>query len=552
MTASAEASSKLIALTFDDGPGTYTAELVEGLNQRGAKATFFIQGQSVKKDPDVLQLMYDSGHQVASHTYDHPYMTSLTSAQIKEQLKKTRDTLNAAIGVEQEYLLRPPYGDINSTVLQAIGTAAIIWSYDTNDWRDPDAKIVYNRLVKEIKDGDIVLLHDTLKSTVDGVLAVVDKLQEMGYELITVNELFRRRGMSISKGKQYFSCRPNGTDKGAVAEPRLSVKIGQGKALAYLSAQPGVKIYYTTDGSQPDANSKVYKEAFPVMVGQTVCAVAAYNLNGDRSATIKKYIDEGPLSAPVISQGEQGVILKNTNTAGEIRYTTDGTSSVTNGKTYRAPIPYFNGTLRYCAVDGESTSGEQIITVSARGNLFWDISTKDWYFNNMDRAVALGLLNGVAQFRMEPETNVTRGMFVTLLYRLAQRKGSLTSGGGVVRFSDVSQGMWYSAAVEWAAKNQVVNGFEDGTFRPDETITREQMCTMMYRYLDSQGVAMANSSGMNYTDVGEISSWARISVAQMTKLGLVNGMGNNIFAPKRTATRAEAATILVRLYDFLQ
>lgn len=183
---------KLIALTFDDGPGPYTRRLLEGLAKRGVKATFFMLGQQAENYDVTAGLVRDAGHQIASHTYDHPQLSKKTDSQVRWQISHTADILNRITGYGTHYLVRPPYGDYNSRVLSLLDNPAILWSVDPLDWKYRNADTVCTNIVNGAHDGAIVLAHDIHSTTVDGVLMAIDKLQAKGYEFVTVNELFRR------------------------------------------------------------------------------------------------------------------------------------------------------------------------------------------------------------------------------------------------------------------------------------------------------------------------------------------------------------------------
>jgi len=213
---------KLIALTFDDGPGPYTRRLLEGLAKRGVKATFFMLGQQAENYDVTAGLVRDAGHQIASHTYDHPQLSKKTDSQVTWQISHTADILNGITGYGTHYLVRPPYGDYNSRVLSLLDNPAILWSVDPLDWKYRNADTVCTNIVEGAFDGAIVLAHDIHSTTVDGVLMAIDKLQAKGYEFVTVNELFRRRGVTLEKGHTYSSCKPTGTDLGPVSVPTVT------------------------------------------------------------------------------------------------------------------------------------------------------------------------------------------------------------------------------------------------------------------------------------------------------------------------------------------
>lgn len=202
--ASAEAGpAGYIALTFDDGPwpGT-TRELLDGLEQRGAKATFFLIGKQIDNRAELVQRMADEGHQIGLHTWDHVKLTGLDRDGIDRQLDQCRRRLAELVG-EEHFMVRPPYGYVDESLKQWAGAPIICWSVDPEDWKDEDVERVIDHVLTQAKDGDIILMHDIFHSSVTAALACVDGLLERGYSLVTVEELFALRGEVPEDGVVY-------------------------------------------------------------------------------------------------------------------------------------------------------------------------------------------------------------------------------------------------------------------------------------------------------------------------------------------------------------
>lgn len=193
---------KAVAITFDDGPGEYTEELINGLNKRKAKATFFMVGSCVSEYPNALNMMVEGGHQIGSHTYDHSDITTLTKKQIDEQLSKTDNAIFEACG-QTASAFRPPYGSYNDKIVSEINKTISMWSLDSEDWVSRNADEVKKKIVSSCQDGDIILLHDIYKTSVDGALEAIDELQKQGYVFVTVDELISRYGYDVVHGKAY-------------------------------------------------------------------------------------------------------------------------------------------------------------------------------------------------------------------------------------------------------------------------------------------------------------------------------------------------------------
>lgn len=534
---------KLIALTFDDGPGPYTRRLLEGLAKRGVKATFFMLGQQAENYDVTAGLVRDAGHQIASHTYDHPQLSKKTDSQVTWQISHTADILNGITGYGTHYLVRPPYGDYNSRVLSLLDNPAILWSVDPLDWKYRNADTVCTNIVDGAFDGAIVLAHDIHSTTVDGVLMAIDKLQAKGYEFVTVNELFRRRGVTLEKGHTYSSCKPTGTDLGPVSVPTVTEAGGQ----VTISADKGTTIYYTLDGSSPLASGKVYTGPFAAKSGQTVRAVAAYNRNGSVSAETAVKVRGITLKEPTVRALNGKVMISNPNPNSELRYTLDGSAPTERSAVYPSSgLEFFTGILRYRVFAKEGCGQTYTLYLSKSGHLFRDVPTNSWYFESIDRAVSLDLLKGVGDFAYEPDGGLNRAMFVTMLARAVGESLPDSAAG----FSDVKSGQWYTAAMSWAVRKKLIRGYEDGSYRPEALITREEMCVILDRLMQQRGETL-HTGKLSFADTASISVWARDSVARMTALGLIRGAENNRFFPQRTTTRAEAATVMLRIYDHL-
>lgn len=290
--ASAKESSKLIAFTFDDGPGAYTEKLLDGLSERGAKVTFFMTGQNAAARPDTVKRAWLEGHQICSHTYDHAQLTAISGARVDEELSRTEEILNEAIGYKLSYSLRPPYGSYNKSVLKRAGVPCYYWSVDTRDWESRNTDSVYYQIMHAARDGSIVLMHDIHKTTVPAALKAIDKLKEQGYEFVTLNELLVRRGIEPTAGNIYFYAYPdeNGTGE-ALSAPEISFTQGLDGQKVSISGDSRADIYYTTDGSEPmPDNSTRYEGSFAAENGAVVKAVCVYDWNGFKSGTAEKEV----------------------------------------------------------------------------------------------------------------------------------------------------------------------------------------------------------------------------------------------------------------------
>ena len=204
---------KAIALTFDDGPSDYTEKLLDGLEEYEVNVTFFVIGSKAEKNPDIVERAHSEGHLIGNHTYSHIdfYKTSLSN--IKDDINKGADVIEKITG-ERPLFLRAPYGNVSFVQLNQLDSFFIHWSASTLDWFREEEDYIYKRIMKEAKDGAIILMHDTREVTVKAVLRAIPELQEQGYELVRVDELLSRNGDKLKMGVPYRSCK---FERGAVA-----------------------------------------------------------------------------------------------------------------------------------------------------------------------------------------------------------------------------------------------------------------------------------------------------------------------------------------------
>ncbi len=554
MTTAAPSQKKLIAITFDDGPSSVTGRLLDGLKARGAKATFFMLGSCAANYPNTVRRAYEEGHQICSHSYDHPALTTKTNEQVIWQMDKTRGILNGILGMDFSYTIRPPYGDINGRVLSVFkeryNSASIIWSVDPYDWQDRNSYTVANRVVSGSFDGAIVLVHDIYGSTVTGILSAIDTLKDYGYEFVTLNELFRRRGKVLPAGENVHYCKPTGSDLGPVQAPVISEVDTYGGREVVMTAQEGASIYYTTDGSNPAYSNQKYTAPLTLAPGAYIRAVAAYHLNGSRSAEVSYVTSTAPVLEPVTIAVRDGKIhMTNPNEGMDLRISTDGTAVSEESALYTEPLELYDGELRYRVIGTGVTGPEVKLYVTMNGNLFRDVPTTEWYAPTVDRAVTEGLFNGMGNYVFAPSKGVNRAMFITVLYRLMEKLGVDVSYEKGAEFPDATE-QWYEDALSWGAEQGIVYGYTDGTFAPNKEITREEMCVMLSRAFQWYGCIMPEG-GNEFADSGEISAWAYADVLAMSGMELILGYEDGSFRPGNTATRAQAATVLLRAYDFL-
>ena len=552
----AKTGGKLIALTFDDGPSSkYTAELLDGLKERGVPVTFFMLGEMAKANRKLVKRAYEEGHEIACHTWDHPDLTELKAVQITQQIDDTCRELDLACGEGTAYLVRPPYGSTNQKVRDTIDMPMIYWSVDSEDWSLRNTEKVRKKIVAEAYDGCIILCHDIHKTTIPAALAVIDDLMEQGYEFVTVSELYRRRGRELEAHKLHYSSKNNGMDYGPIPAPAISVSGSPSgvNTVTITCSDKNVPLYYTLDGSYPNQTATRYTGPFTVPYGTTVTAVAAYKLNGSRSALTTKVANDIQIVAPSITLDAAGAVVMATPTAdAKIRFTMDDTKPGADSLLYTGPEYLAGGcVLRAVTIHDKGISPETRAYLSAEGFLYYDMEGSQWFYDAMDWAHREGILNGTAPYTMSPSGSVTRGMLVTLLYRFSG--DSLETGWQRTnRFEDVNQTYYYAEAIEWASRNHIVDGYSELAFGPDDAVTRQQMCKILSAFLDWMQMPLTEGTSCEgmFADYDQIADWALESVENMVAAGLIQGDGTHL-NPNDGANRAQICVLLQRLAAYI-
>lgn len=188
-----------IALTFDDGPGEYTDELLDCLEANNAHATFFMVGQNVGSWESTVQRMVDLGCEIGNHTWDHPSqtLTNMSIDDVVTEFQKTDDALVQACG-QAATVARAPYGAANQDIYDAVQKPFFMWSLDTEDWKLMDATADYDAVMNgDLTDGTIVLMHDIHEPSVQAALKLIPDLVSQGYKLMTVSELAAAKNVTL-------------------------------------------------------------------------------------------------------------------------------------------------------------------------------------------------------------------------------------------------------------------------------------------------------------------------------------------------------------------
>ena len=196
----AEKKRPMIALTFDDGPGEYTSELLDCLEENNAHATFFMLGQNVELYPDDVKRMLKLGCEIGNHSWDHKNMFELDIDSVVKQFNDADQALIDACG-QASTVIRAPYGNANEEIMNAVGKPFFMWSLDSLDWSYKDVDLDYKSIMEDnasvLKDGTIILMHDIHEPSVKAAERIIPELINMGFKLVTVSEMAEAKNVTL-------------------------------------------------------------------------------------------------------------------------------------------------------------------------------------------------------------------------------------------------------------------------------------------------------------------------------------------------------------------
>ncbi len=194
----------MVALTFDDGPNkSTTVPILDTLKEYNSAATFFVLGNRVSNNVDILERMLEEGSEIGNHSYNHKELTKLSYEELMEQITKTQEAIIEATGYEPK-LMRPTYGSYNDELKSGVCMPLILWSIDTLDWKSKSSRRITDHVLGRVKDGDIILMHDIYGSTAEAVELLVPELINRGYQLVTISELYESKEKSLECGQIYY------------------------------------------------------------------------------------------------------------------------------------------------------------------------------------------------------------------------------------------------------------------------------------------------------------------------------------------------------------
>lgn len=180
---------KKLALTFDDGPHPqYTKQILDGLQKRDVHATFFVTGENAELYPELVLRMKEEGHLIGNHTYSHIQLTKGNREVFRNELIRTNEVLERITGEGVTYV-RPPYGSWDKSFEMELNMIPVLWNIDPLDWCSHDVSCIIRKIESNVRENDIILMHDAYPTTVTAALQVIDDLRQQGYAFVTVEEI---------------------------------------------------------------------------------------------------------------------------------------------------------------------------------------------------------------------------------------------------------------------------------------------------------------------------------------------------------------------------
>ena len=390
---------KLAALTFDDGPGPYSDAILDTLKAHGAKATFFMNGYKVRNYATQVRRMVAEGHQIGNHTYNHPYLAKSSAATVQREITATAQALTEVTGVQGTgntgFYLRPPYGSWNSRVTALAGVPVIWCTVDSGDWKYQNANRLESYTGSVLKDGDIVILHETHKTTAQGLGRLLDTLQAKGFQLVTLEELFWRRGITPQAGQVYYSARNAGVNRCARELYFDESKLNTHWAWYAISYVQGKGLMTGNEYGEFTPNFPMTRGMFVTVLGRLSGVEAGQMASGFAD------IPAGHYAAPYAAWAKaSGVMLG-----------VDGTNFGVNAPLTRQQMAV--ALARYAALRGADPGCFNLTDYKDCAAI------APWAQEGVAACSAMGLLGG-SDGAFQPEGITTRAMGATILQRLDQ------------------------------------------------------------------------------------------------------------------------------------
>lgn len=234
----------MLCLTFDDGPSDQTEQILNCLEEYDSHATFFVVGSNITEyNGKTLKRAAELGCEIGNHTYNHANLVKAGIDLMDSEIQKTDDLVYQHTG-RYTYWLRPPYGAFNDEVRSNVEKPLAFWSIDTLDWSTKDSKSTISSILSEVKDGDVILMHDLYEETTEATLDVIPELVERGYQLVTMSELAYYRDFDVSDGMLLIDLNPDDFDYYPAPDDMTEVGDMSVDESEFLTGEPETETVY--------------------------------------------------------------------------------------------------------------------------------------------------------------------------------------------------------------------------------------------------------------------------------------------------------------------
>lgn len=177
-----------LALTFDDGPSEYTITLSKGLKERGVQATFFLLGENMEGNEEAVKQLAQDNHLLGNHSYHHVQLNKLSQNKACQEIVKTNNLIYEYTGIYPMYV-RPPYGEWDKGLDCGVDMIPVFWSVDSLDWKLKNTEQIVKKVLTQVEDGDIILMHDGYSTSVEAAFQIVEHLKKEGYQFVTADKM---------------------------------------------------------------------------------------------------------------------------------------------------------------------------------------------------------------------------------------------------------------------------------------------------------------------------------------------------------------------------
>ena len=555
-----DSSKKLVAFTFDDGPvGTdptcSSQRILDVMEQYGMHCTYFYVGKEISNArlPEI-QRAYSLGCEIGNHTFNHDYLTNLNANQIKEQISRVNDLLYPISGNE-ETVVRPPYGSTNGNVTSSANVPLINWSLDSADWNNGNYNSVVNNVRNNIRDGSIILFHETYDFTAQAVETLVPELIEKGYVIVSVSELMKMKGITMTRGTVYTN---QAVGKANVYTPTpdelVKAKIRAIGEVTLDSAEVISEARSAYEALTEEERNLVENYDVLVAAEKTLEALLVQKKIADigevtldnaaavseaRSAYDALTEDEKALvgNYNYLTAAEETLevlyVQKKIADIGEV--TPDSASAISEA---RSAYEALSEEQKAQVENTDTLEAAEAALEDLKPLPFTDVKPGAFYEKAVKWAVKQEITNGMSETAFAPDNPCTRAQVVTFLWRAA---GSPEPENTKTAFKDVGETAFYAKAVAWAVENEITNGMSGDRFAPDLICTRAQVVTFLWRVVGRPEPATSENP---FTDVK--TGFYYNAMLWAVEKDVTKGISATTFRPDAACTRGQIVTFLFR------